>query len=123
MSGRLFNLTFDYMKITQGDIFLADLNPVRGHEQAGFRPVLILQNDILNENLSTVVIAPITKNLHAKGLMTTFFLYKKVSKLNHDSIVLLFQVRTLDKVRLTERISIIPAPIFMEAKRQLQQVF
>lgn len=49
--------------ICQGDIYFTDLNPIKGHEQAGFRPVLIMQNNILNKNLNTVIIAPITSNI------------------------------------------------------------
>lgn len=110
-------------KVDQGDIYLADLNPVQGHEQAGFRPVLILQNDILNTNLSTVVIAPITKNLQAKGYMTTYSLAKIRSKLNHDSVVLLYQVRTIDKQRLQKFISRLSVEEIHLIKKQLLMVF
>jgi mRNA interferase MazF len=65
------------MRIEQGDIFLADLNPVKGHEQAGFRPVLIMQNNILNQHLSTVIIVPITANLKAKGAHTQYMVLAK----------------------------------------------
>ena len=68
--------------VRQGDIFTADLNPVKGHEQAGFRPVLVLQNNILNANLHTVIIAPVTKNLRARGYLTTYFLDKKKLQAN-----------------------------------------
>ena len=86
-------------------IFWADLNPVKGHEQAGIRPVLILQNNILNENLSTILVAPITTNLKAKGFLTTYFLTKKESHLEHDSVILLYQIRTIDKQRLQSKSS------------------
>ncbi|MFA6917848.1 MAG: type II toxin-antitoxin system PemK/MazF family toxin, partial [Candidatus Gracilibacteria bacterium] len=91
------------MKIEQGDIYMANLNPTKGHEQAGMRPVLVMQNDILNKNLSTVIIAPITSNLSSKGLLTTWFLSGKTSGLNIDSVVLLFQIRTVDKLRLEKQ--------------------
>jgi len=111
------------MKINQGDIFLADLNPVKGHEQSGYRPVLVMQNDILNNNLTTVIIAPITSNLAAKGKLTTFFLPKEKSKLNVDSVVLLFQIRTLDKLRLRKKITTLGERDFVEIKEQLKFIF
>jgi mRNA interferase MazF len=110
-------------QIKQGDIYLADLNPVKGHEQGGFRPVLVLQNDILNANLNTVIIAPITKNLSAKGYLTTFFLNKKISRLTHDSVALLYQIRTLDKERLKKPVSSLGAALFKDIKKQLFLVF
>ena len=107
----------------QGDFYLANLNPVKGHEQAGCRPVLIMQNNILNNNLNTAIIAPITSNLMAKGKLTTYFLSKKISKLKNDSVILLFQIRTLDKKRLQKRISGLSKNDFLEIKSQLRFVF
>lgn len=107
----------------QGDIYLANLNPVKGHEQAGFRPVLVMQNNILNTNLNTIIVAPITSNLKAKGKMTTYFLSQKISKLSKDSVVLLFQLRTLDKSRLKKKISNMGEALFLEIKKQLSFVF
>ena len=111
------------MTIRQGDIFLADLNPIKGHEQAGYRPVLIMQNDSLNRNLNTAIIAPITSNLQAKGKLTTYFLSKKDSKLGKDSVVLLFQIRTLDIRRLQKKVICIKKENFLEIKRQLKFIF
>jgi len=102
---------------------MADLNPVKGHEQAGFRPVLVLQNDILNANLNTVVIAPITKNLRARGYFTTYFLDKKKMRLKYDSIALLYQVRTIDKIRLQRRVASISYDDRKALKEQLLLVF
>lgn len=110
-------------QIHQGNIYFADLNPVRGHEQAGFRPVLILQNNILNTNLSTVVIVPITKNLKAKGYLTTYFLDRKKSKLKFDSVALLYQIRTIDKLRLVKFISRLSGPEIKSIKEQLVLIF
>jgi mRNA interferase MazF len=109
--------------IKKGEIYMADLNPVKGHEQAGFRPALILQNNILNKNLNTVIIAPITSNLKAKGLLTTYFLNKKSSKLKFDSVLLLFQIRTIDKIRLKRKISVLPSENLKEITQQLMLVF
>ena len=109
--------------IKQGWIFMADLNPVKWHEQAWFRPVLVMQNNILNNNLNTVVVAPITSNLKAKWKITTYYLDKKKSKLAHDSVVLLFQIRTIDKVRLKKNITILDDSMVNEIKKQFQFVF
>ena len=109
--------------IQQGDIYLANLNPVKGHEQAGFRPVLIMQNNILNANLNTAVICPITSNLKAKGKLTTYFLSKKESNLDKDSVVLLFQIRTIDRTRLKKRAFQLDKGIFLKIKKELRFIF
>lgn len=116
-------MSINITSIQQGSIFMADLNPVKGHEQSGYRPVIVLQNNILNKNLNTVVIAPITKNLQARGLLTTFFLDRKNSNLRCESIVLLFQIRTIDKSRLKTFVSSLDTRLFTELKRQLGMVF
>lgn len=110
-------------QIRQGNIYFADLNPVRGHEQAGFRPVLIIQNNILNTNLSTIIIIPITKNLKAKGYLTTYFLDNKKSKLKFDSVALLYQIRTIDKLRLVKFVSRLSLEEVKTIKEQLALVF
>lgn len=107
----------------QGEIYLAHLNPVEGHEQGGTRPVLVLQNDDLNEFLSTIVVAPITSNLTTKGKMTTYFLSSKNSKIKNDSVVLLFQVRTIDKSRLIKKITTLDPDHFQQILSQLRLVF
>lgn len=107
----------------QGEIYLADLNPTKGHEQSGVRPVLIMQNDILSKNLNTVIIAPITSNLNAKGKLTTYFLPKEMSHLKQDSIVLLFQIRTLDKKRLQKKITKLQEEEIISIKEQLKFIF
>ena len=111
------------MRIEQGGIFLADLNPVKSHEQAGFRPVIVMQNDILNQYLSTVIIAPITANLKAKGKLTTYFLSNNISKLDKDSVVLLFQIRTIDNDRLQKKISNLSKEEFLQIKNQCRFLF
>lgn len=110
-------------EIEQGDIYLADLSPIKGHEQAGYRPVLVLQKNILNQFLNTVVIAPLTTNLAAKGKLTTYFLGKAKSCLDYDSVVLLFQIRTVDKTRLTKKISNIGNEEVLAIKEQLNYIF
>lgn len=91
-------------KIRKGDIFLVDLNPVIGHEQGGFRPVVVVQNNIANDILNTVMVAPLTSNPKAAGYLLTAQIDAKNSGLYRDSIALLFQVRTIDKRRLVKRL-------------------
>lgn len=109
--------------IEQGSIYLADLDPIKGHEQGGFRPVLILQNDILNKNLNTVIIVPITKNLSAKGYLTTYYLPKNLTKLKFDSMALIFQIRTVDKLRLKKFITYLPPTEMKAIKEQMTLLF
>ena len=107
----------------QGAIFLAQLDPIRGREQGGFRPVLILQNNTLNNILNTSVAAPITTNLKYKGLSTTVFLKKNTGMLAKDSVALLYQIRTIDKSRLKKFIGKITLEQFIEVRKQLNRVF
>lgn len=111
------------MDIQQGDIFLANLNPTKGHEQSGFRPVLIMQNNILNKHLNTVIIAPITSNLDAQGKLTTYLLLNKISGLDHDSVILIHQIRAFDKERLERKIGHIPWHEFQKIRQKLSFVF
>ena len=111
------------MDIKQGNIFLANLNPAQGHEQAGFRPVLIMQNNILNQYLSTVIIAPITANLAAQGKLTTHLLPSDLSGLDHDSVLLIHQLRTIDKQRLEKKIARLSPNEFQKIKRKLDFIF
>ncbi|MBN1494337.1 type II toxin-antitoxin system PemK/MazF family toxin [Candidatus Peregrinibacteria bacterium] len=110
-------------KISQGTIYLADLNPIKGHEQAGKRPVVVLQNNILNKNLNTVIIAPLTKNLNAKGLLTTYYLSSKTTKLKYDSVVLLHQIRAIDITRLKQKIVALSTYDFASIREQLSLLF
>lgn len=93
------------MEINRGDIFYADLSPVVGSEQGGVRPVLIVQNDVGNKYSPTVIIAAITSQLTKAKLPTHIELSKEKYSLSKDSVVLLEQLRTLDKRRLTTRVS------------------
>lgn len=109
--------------IKQGDIYYADLNPVKGREQSGIRPVIVIQRELLNKHLNTVIIVPITGNLQAKGLLTTFFLPAKNTGLKKDSIALLFQLRTIDKSRLTRKISTLTQAQISHIREQLTLLF
>ena len=89
--------------IRRGDIFYADLSPVIGSEQGGLRPVLIVQNDVGNKYSPTVIAAAITTRLSKTRLPTHIDIYAKDVGLAKDSVVLLEQIRTIDKKRLKEK--------------------
>ena len=89
--------------VRRGDIFYADLSPVVGSEQGGVRPVLIIQNDMGNRHSPTVIAAAITSQLNKAKLPTHIELLDPHCGLTKDSVVLLEQIRTLDKRRLRER--------------------
>ncbi|KLU40182.1 MAG: type II toxin-antitoxin system PemK/MazF family toxin [Limnochordia bacterium] len=91
--------------VTRGDIFYANLNPVIGSEQGGVRPVLILQNDIGNKYSPTTIVAAITSRIKKAKLPTHVELEASKYALEKDSVILLEQVRTIDKRRLKEQIA------------------
>jgi mRNA interferase MazF len=91
------------MSVKRGDIYYADLSPVVGSEQGGLRPVLIIQNDIGNKYSPTVIAAAITSRLGKTRLPTHIDIYADKVGLAKDSVVLLEQIRTLDKRRLKEK--------------------
>jgi len=90
--------------VKRGDIFYADLSPVVGSEQGGVRPVIIIQNDIGNKYSPTVIISAITSQINKAKLPTHVEISSEEYGLNKDSVVLLEQIRTLDKRRLKEKI-------------------
>ncbi|MBO5047279.1 MAG: type II toxin-antitoxin system PemK/MazF family toxin [Clostridia bacterium] len=91
------------MTIKRGDIFYADLSPVVGSEQGGLRPVLIVQNDVGNRYSPTVIAAAITSRLGKAKLPTHIDVYAERFGLVKDSVILLEQIRTIDKTRLREK--------------------
>lgn len=91
------------MKVKRGEIYYADLSPVVGSEQGGVRPVLIVQNDVGNRFSPTVIAAAITSQRDKNNLPTHIEVDARDCGLSKDSIVLLEQVRTIDKRRLRER--------------------
>lgn len=91
------------MTVKRGEIYYADLSPVVGSEQGGVRPVLIVQNDLGNRYSPTVIAAAITSQRDKSKLPTHIELSSRSCGLSRDSVVLLEQVRTLDKRRLKER--------------------
>ncbi len=91
------------MSVKRGEIYYADLSPVVGSEQGGIRPVLIVQNDVGNRHSPTVIAAAITSRLDKAKLPTHISLEASSCGLQKDSIVLLEQIRTLDKKRLKDK--------------------
>ena len=91
------------MNVKRGDIYYADLSPVVGSEQGGLRPVLIIQNDVGNRYSPTVIAAAITSRMGKNRLPTHIDIHADKVGLAKDSVVLLEQIRTLDKRRLKEK--------------------
>ncbi len=92
------------MIIRRGDIFYADLRPVVGSEQGGIRPVLIIQNDVGNKHSPTVICAAITSKMNKAKLPTHVELDARKYDMVKDSVILLEQLRTIDKKRLKDKI-------------------
>ena len=92
------------MQIKRGDIYYADLSPVVGSEQGGIRPVLVIQNDVGNKYSPTTIVSAITSQINKAKLPIHVEINAVDYGLNKDSVVLLEQVRTIDKKRLREKI-------------------
>ena len=92
------------MIVKRGDIFYADLSPVVGSEQGGVRPVLVVQNDIGNKYSPTIIVSAITSQINKAKLPTHIEISAPQYGLPKDSVVLLEQIRTIDKKRLREKI-------------------
>ncbi|TWT24610.1 type II toxin-antitoxin system PemK/MazF family toxin [Planomicrobium sp. CPCC 101110] len=93
------------MIVKRGDVFFAELSPVIGSEQGGTRPVLVIQNDIGNRFSPTVIIAAITAQIQKAKLPTHVEINAKKYGFERDSVILLEQLRTIDKSRLTDKIT------------------
>ena len=96
--------------VRRGDIYYADLSPVVGSDQGGMRPVLIIQNDTGNRHSPTVIAAALTSQTGKANLPTHISLAARSCGLTRDSVILLEQVRTLDKSRLRERMGRLDEP-------------
>ena len=90
--------------VKRGELYYADLSPVVGSEQGGIRPVLVIQNDIGNKYSPTIIAAAITSKLNKAKLPTHIELSSKEYGLEKDSVILLEQIRIIDKTRLREKI-------------------
>ncbi len=105
--------------IKRGDIYFADLSPVVGSEQGGVRPVLVIQNDVGNKFSPTVIVSAITSQLSKAKLPTHVELSSVQYHLPKDSVVLLEQIRTLDKKRLKDKITVLDERKMKEINRAL----
>ncbi|HBF86534.1 MAG TPA: PemK family transcriptional regulator [Clostridiales bacterium] len=105
--------------IKRGELYYADLSPVVGSEQGGIRPVLVVQNDVGNKYSPTVIAAAVTSKINKAKLPTHIELNALEYGLNKDSVVLLEQIRTLDKRRLKERIGELPVSTMKKVNEAL----
>ncbi len=108
------------MKVKRGEIFYADLSPVVGSEQGGVRPVVIVQNDIGNKYSPTVIVAAITSQVNKAKLPTHVAISAAKYGLPKNSVILLEQIRTIDKKRLREKIGVFDDPIMIKVDEALR---
>lgn len=108
------------MNIRRGDIFYADLRPVVGSEQGGIRPVLIIQNDVGNRHSPTVICAAITSKMNKAKLPTHVEIQADRYQIVRDSVILLEQLRTIDKRRLKDRVCHLDDEMLTRVDRALQ---
>jgi len=108
------------VNVKRGDVFFADLSPVVGSEQGGTRPVLIIQNDIGNRFSPTVIIAAITAQIQKAKLPTHVEIDAKKYGFERDSVILLEQLRTIDKSRLTDKITQLDGPLMKKVESALE---
>jgi mRNA interferase MazF len=106
--------------VKRGDVFFADLSPVVGSEQGGVRPVLVIQNDIGNRFSPTVIVAAITAQIQKAKLPTHVEIDAKVHGFDRDSVILLEQIRTIDKQRLTDKITHLSIEMMEKVDEALQ---
>jgi len=106
--------------VKRGEVYYADLSPVVGSEQGGVRPVLIIQNDIGNRYSPTVIAAAITSQINKAKLPTHVEIQAKQYGFEKDSVILLEQIRTLDKRRLKERVAFLDNEIMKKVNRALE---
>lgn len=108
------------MVVRRGDVFYANLNPIVGSEQGGTRPVLVIQNDIGNQYSPTTIVAAITSRIKRAKLPTHVEIKVSESGLDVDSVILLEQIRTIDKARLKEKVSHLDDSLMEKVDRALQ---
>ena len=111
------------MNIKRGDIYYADLSPVVGSEQGGLRPVLIVQNDVGNRYSPTVIAAAITSRMGKTKLPTHIDVYADKVGLAKDSVILLEQIRTLDKRRLKEKMGHLDETVMQQVNNAISISF
>jgi mRNA interferase MazF len=105
-------------QLKRGEVWLANLNPTQGSEQAGIRPVIIFQNDIISQFSTTTIAIPLTTNQRRASLPICMLIEQGDGGLSEDSVALCFQIRVLDKTRLIRRLGQLSA----ETIAQLEEV-
>lgn len=108
------------MVIKRGDVYYADLRPVIGSEQGGVRPVLIIQNDTGNKHSPTIICAAITSKMNKAKLPTHVELDSKKYEMVKDSVILLEQLRTIDKKRLKDKVCHLDDEILLKVDKALR---
>ena len=103
----------------RGDIFYADLSPVVGSEQGGLRPVLVVQNNVGNKYSPTIIVAAITSQLSKAKIPTHVELPSSVYNLPKDSVILLEQIRTIDKRRLSQKVCFVDSKKMREVDKAI----
>lgn len=111
------------LTVKRGDIYYADLSPVVGSEQGGLRPVLIIQNDVGNKYSPTVIAAAITSKLSKSKMPTHIDVYASQFGLAKDSVILLEQIRTIDKKRLKEKMGHLDSDVMQQVNDALSVSF
>jgi mRNA interferase MazF len=106
--------------VKRGDVYFADLSPVVGSEQGGVRPVLIIQNDIGNRFSPTVIVAAITAQIQKAKLPTHVEIDAKRYGFDRDSVILMEQIRTIDKQRLTDKITHLDEQMMNRVNKAIQ---
>ncbi|MFD1427088.1 mRNA interferase MazF [Kroppenstedtia sanguinis] len=107
------------MIVKRGDVYFADLSPVVGSEQGGVRPVLVIQNNIGNRFSPTVIVAAITAQIQKAKLPTHVEIDSRNYGFDRDSVILLEQIRTIDKQRLTDKITHLDEEMMMRVNEAL----
>ena len=108
------------VEVRRGYVFFADLSPVIGSEQGGVRPVLVVQNNVGNRYSPTVIVAAITSQINKAKLPTHVELNSREYNLDRDSVVLLEQIRTIDKQRLQNKITELDEPVMQQVDDSLR---
>jgi len=108
------------MSIKRGDLFYVDLNPTKGSEQRGRRPVLVIQNDIGNEVSPATIIAPLTTKSFTKEYPINVNVPKGIGGLKENSTILLSQIRTIDKSRLENKIGQLPESYMAKVEKAVR---
>lgn len=108
------------LKVKRGEVYFADLSPVVGSEQGGVRPVLVIQNNIGNRFSPTVIVAAITAQIQKAKLPTHVEIKAEKYGFERDSVILLEQIRTIDKQRLTDKITQLDSNMMEQINQALE---